>query len=75
MQKEKPVSERVFAMPNRSIKPKFHTIPRVAARWGVSRYTVRQSIRHGQLRAVCLGRRLVIPVEEVERIEKSGKAA
>jgi predicted site-specific integrase-resolvase len=65
-------------MPNQSVAPKpkplFNSIPRVAARWGVSRYIVRQSIRAGQLRAVCLGQRLMIPIEEVERIER-GKAA
>jgi excisionase family DNA binding protein len=59
-------------MPNQSVEPKslFRSIPRVAARWGVSRHTVRQSIRDGNLRAVYLGRRLMIPVEEVERIER-----
>jgi len=57
-------------MPKQCVEPKFRSIPRVAARWGVSRYTVRRSIRDGNLRAVYLGRRLMIPVEEVERIER-----
>lgn len=64
-------------MPNRSVAPKplFIPLPRVAARWGVSRYTVRQTIRDGKLRAICLGRRLMIPVEEVERIERGKEVA
>jgi excisionase family DNA binding protein len=63
-------------MPKQSVEPKFlfRSISRVAARWGVSRYIVRQSIRDGKLRAVCLGRRLMIPVEEIERMER-GKVA
>jgi excisionase family DNA binding protein len=63
-------------MLKQSVEPKslFRSIPRVAVRWGVSRYTVLQSIRDGNLRAVCLGRRLMIPIEEIERVER-GKVA
>jgi hypothetical protein len=61
-------------MPKQSVEPKFRSIPRLAARWGVSGYIVRQSIRDGKLRAVCLGRRLMIPIEEIERIERGKQA-
>ena len=61
-------------MSNQSVEPKpkplFYSVPQVARRWAVSSYTVRQTIRNGKIRAACLGRRLMIHIREVERIER-----
>ena len=61
-------------MPKQSAEPKpkppFCSVPQVAKRWNVSAYTVRQTIRNGKMRAACLGRRLMIPIREVERVER-----
>jgi hypothetical protein len=51
-------------------KPLFYSIPQLAQRWAVSPYTVRRTIREGRVRAACLGRRLMVPIIEVERLER-----
>jgi excisionase family DNA binding protein len=51
-------------------KPVFLSIPEVAARWGVSRFTVRREVQRGMLRAVRLGRRFRFHIQEVERRER-----
>ncbi len=45
----------------------------VAQRWGVSDFSVRRLIAKGDIASVSVGARRVIPVEEILRIEQSGR--
>ena len=39
---------------------------------GVSRFTIRRAIKQGRLQAVRVGRRVLIPVAELERLISAG---
>jgi excisionase family DNA binding protein len=39
---------------------------------GLSKHTIRAYVRSGRVRAVRFGRRVLIPVEEVQRIAREG---
>jgi len=48
--------------------PKLYEVPAAAATWSVSTWTVRKKIKSGEIRAVRIGRRVLIPESEIERI-------
>lgn len=41
-------------------------------RWGVSRFTIRRAVLRGDLRTVNIGARQLVPLSEVERVEREG---
>ena len=47
-------------------------IPQCAARWGVSKDTVRRAADAGYIKTIYLGGRRLIPLSEVRRIEAEG---
>ncbi len=47
----------------------FRSVAAVASRWGVSRFTVIREIERGNLRSVRIGRRHMIHINELRRIE------
>ena len=44
----------------------------VAQRWGVSPFTVRRRVEAGDVKSINIGARRLIPLEEVQRVEKHG---
>jgi hypothetical protein len=48
------------------------SIGRVAARWGVSSYTIRRLLDSAELRSVTIAARRLIPLSEIERAELMG---
>jgi len=50
----------------------FRSVTAVAKRWGVSRFTVIREIERGKLRSVRIGRRHMIHVNELRRVEDAG---
>lgn len=44
------------------------SVPEFAKRWGISRSLAYQLVKNGDLRAIRLGKRLIIPVAEIERL-------
>lgn len=53
----------------------FFTPGQLAARWAFHVESVRRLIRKGSIEAVILGRRLLIPLAEIQRIENEGRVA
>ncbi len=51
----------------------YFTPSQLAARWGFHPESIRRLIRQGQIEAVVLHRRLLVPVAAVERIESEGR--
>lgn len=49
-----------------------YAIVELAERWRVSHFTVRRAINSGALRSITIGTRRLVPVEEVERVEREG---
>ncbi len=47
-------------------------IAELSERWRVSHFTVRRAINSGALRSITIGTRRLVPVEEVERVEREG---
>jgi excisionase family DNA binding protein len=47
-------------------------IDTLAARWDMSKWTVRRLITDGKLRSITIGARRLIPMVEVERVEQCG---
>ena len=43
-----------------------------ADRWGISMYGVRRQVEAGAIRAINVGARILIPIAEIERIEREG---
>ncbi len=52
----------------RSDDPLVFTLAEAAARLGIHRQTLRAAIERGDLRAVRIGRRWLIPVEAIEEL-------
>jgi excisionase family DNA binding protein len=52
----------------------FRSVDAVARRWGVSRFTVIREIERGKVRSVRIGRRRMIHVDELARIESGVQA-
>jgi len=48
------------------------SLDRLAARWDVSKYSVRRLIVQGDIKSVNIGARRLVPLSEVERIERFG---
>jgi excisionase family DNA binding protein len=48
---------------------KFLTPAQLSDRWLFHPETIRRKLREGQIRALTIGRRRLIPIEEVEKIE------
>jgi excisionase family DNA binding protein len=58
-----------------SIQPvKFLTPAQLSARWICHEETVRRKIRENQIPAILLGRRRLIPLEAIERLEHDALA-
>jgi excisionase family DNA binding protein len=55
-------------MQNRNLKAKFHGVIELEAITGVSRWTWRRWAYEGKVASVKLGKRLLIPSAEVERL-------
>jgi excisionase family DNA binding protein len=53
----------------------FFTPHQVAGRWSFHPESVRRLVRKGQIAAVILGRRVLIPLAEIQRIENEGRIA
>jgi len=51
----------------------YFTTDQVASRWGFHPESIRRLIRQRSIAAVVLGRRLLIPVSEIDRIEREGR--
>ena len=49
-----------------------HSVASAARRFGVSPFTVRRLIEAGDLKAVHVGARLLIPTQEIERVVTHG---
>jgi excisionase family DNA binding protein len=47
-------------------------IDTLAARWDMSKWTIRRLIVNGELRSVTIGARRLIPLAEIERVEQFG---
>jgi len=47
-------------------------IETVAARWDMSKWSVRRLINDGELKSVTIGARRLVPLTEVERAEQFG---
>jgi len=47
-------------------------IETVAARWDMSKWSVRRLIMEGELKSVTIGARRLVPLTEVERAEQFG---
>jgi len=65
-------------MPKLSSKTKldgmcFLTPKELALRWSFHPESIRRKIRRGEIDSVVIGRRRLIPAEEVLRIEKGGR--
>jgi excisionase family DNA binding protein len=48
------------------------SIDRLAERWDLSKYSVRRLIVQGELKSVNIGARRLVPLSEVERVERFG---
>jgi excisionase family DNA binding protein len=48
------------------------TFPELADSYGVSRDTIKRLAKSGQLRTIYIGGRRIVPMSEVERIEREG---
>ena len=55
-----------------SLERPFRTPRQLSERWGWHEESVRRKIRKREIGAVHIGRRLLIPIEEIERIETDG---
>ena len=53
----------------------FFTTSQTAARWSFHPESVRRLLRRGQIESVVIGRRRLVPVEEIERVENEGRIA
>ena len=53
----------------------YFTPQQVASRWGWHVESVRRLVRKGQIAAVILGRRVLVPIAEIQRIEREGLIA
>ena len=62
----------VLQSPNLSLQPLAVSVPDAAAMLGLSPHTIRWYIRHGKIRPVRFGRRLSIPMSEIERLAREG---
>jgi len=45
----------------------------IAARWGWNVESIRRAIRQRRLESVVIGRRRLVPMSEIERIENEGR--
>ena len=52
---------------------RFMSSAQLGARWTFHPESVRRKIRRGEIGSVVIGRRRLIPMEEVQRIEREGK--
>ena len=50
----------------------FRTPRQLAARWSWHEESVRRKIRNGEIGSVHIGRRVLVSVEEIERLENEG---
>jgi hypothetical protein len=50
----------------------FYTPAHIAARWSWHEESVRRAIRQRRMGSVVVGRRRLVPVEEIERVEREG---
>ena len=55
--------------------PRFLTVNQLARRWGMHAQTVKRTIETGTLRAVRIGKREVIPMAQIERVEREMAAS
>jgi hypothetical protein len=53
-------------------KKQFATVPEAAERWRQCEETVRRLLRSRRVASIVIGRRRLIPIGEIERIEKEG---
>jgi excisionase family DNA binding protein len=53
----------------------YFTPAQTASRWGFNCESVRRLVRNGGIEAVILGRRILIPIAEIERLENEGRTA
>jgi hypothetical protein len=44
----------------------------LSQRWGVSEFTARRLMKTGQLHSITIGSRRLVPLSEVERVERVG---
>jgi len=51
---------------------KLWAVSETAKEFGVSTFTIRRLIRSGQIRAVNVGARILIPASEIERVAAGG---
>jgi hypothetical protein len=58
-------------MANEATQQMFGISP-VSLRWGVSSDTIRRQIKNGNLKALYIAGRLMIPRSEIERVEQVG---
>ena len=49
----------------------FFDVGQAAMRWHTTEETIRRRVRRGEIRAVRPGRRILIPIEEIKRIENT----
>lgn len=54
---------------------KFFAPHQLADRWGWHVESVRRAIRQRRMESIVISRRLLVPIEEVERIEAEGRIA
>ena len=53
-------------------KPTFLRPTQLAQRWSFNPESVRRKIRRGEIASVVIGRQRLIPLDEIERIEREG---
>ena len=58
--------------PRKTDGTKFFTPDQIGGRWGWHTESIRRLLRKGQIESVILGRRRLVPISEVERIEAEG---
>ena len=51
----------------------YFTTDQTASRWGFHSESIRRLVRDRKIAAIIIGRRLLIPLSEIERIEREGR--